>query len=240
MTCVDPGLVLEPARRQVLAVPTVPEAAVQQLGRTPSAATVAPVDEPSALDAYGPPSQLVQDKVIDRIDKHCRAFIAISPWAVIATTDPDGFPDLSPRGGEPGFIKVLDEHRLALPDRPGNNRVDSLRNVAGGSRVALLFVVPGIEETLRVFGSASLVEPHEVAVDLTEFGRPPRSVLLLEVQRAYFQCARSLMRSRLWEPEHWPERGDLAPMREVFRDHCQLPAPLPPDEVMRADLGKGL
>lgn len=182
----------------------------------------------------------MQDKVIDRVDRHCQAFIRISPWAVLATVDEDGFPDVSPRGGEPGFVAVLDEHRLALPDRPGNNRVDSLRNVAGGSPFALMFLVPGIEEALRVYGTATLVGPAEIGVDLTEFGRPPRSVLVLEVQRAYFQCARSLMRSRLWEPEHWPQRGDLAPMREVFRDHCRLPAPLPPDDVMRADLSQGL
>jgi PPOX class probable FMN-dependent enzyme len=198
------------------------------------------VDTPDALPGYGPASQLVLDKVIDRVDRHCRAFIEISPWAVLATADADGFPDVSPRGGEPGFVKVLDEHRLALPDRPGNNRTDSLRNVVGNPRVTLMLVVPGIEETLRVYGTASLVGPDDVAVDLTEFGRPPRSVLVLEVQRAYFQCARSLMRSRLWEPEHWPERSDLAPMREVFKDHCRLPAPLPPDDVMRADLSKGL
>ena len=194
---------------------------------------------PSALPGYGPPSQLVQDKVVDRLDRHCRAFIRISPWAVLATAGEDG-PDVSPRGGEPGFVKVLDEHRLVLPDRPGNNRTDSLRNAVRNPRVALMFVVPGIEETLRVFGTSTLVDPDEVPVDLTEFGRAPRSVLLLQVQRAYFQCARSLMRSRLWEPESWPARGDLAPMREVFRDHCRLPAPLPPDDVMREDLSRGL
>ena len=198
------------------------------------------VDTPAALPGYGPPSQLVLDKVVDRVDRHCRAFIGQSPWLALATADADGFPDVSPRGGEPGFVKVLDEHRLVLPDRPGNNRTDSLRNVVANPRVALMFVVPGIEETVRVFGTASLVPPEDVAVDLTEFGRPPRSVLVLQVQRAYFQCARSLMRSRLWQPEHWPGRGDLAPMREVYRDHCRLPAPLPPDDVMREDLGRGL
>ncbi len=191
---------------------------------------------PDTLPGYRRPSQLVRDKVIDRIDRHCRAFIGLSPWATLATADADGFPDVSPRGGEQGFVKVLDEHRLALPDRPGNNRIDSLRNVAVNPRVALMFLVPGIEETLRVFGTASIAAPADLAIDFTEFGRPPRSVLLVEVQRAYFQCAKSLMRSHLWEPEHWPERGEFAPIGQVFRDHCQLPAPLPPDDVMRADL----
>lgn len=191
---------------------------------------------PDTLPGYRLPSQMVRDKEIDRIDRHCRAFIEISPWATLATADADGFPDVSPRGGEPGFIKVLDEHRLVLPDRPGNNRIDSLRNVAVNPRVALMFLVPGIEETLRVFGTASVAEPADVEVDLTEFGRPPRSVLVLHVHRAYFQCAKSLMRSGLWEPEKWPGRGDFPPIGQVFRDHCQLPTPLPPDDVMRADL----
>jgi uncharacterized protein len=186
---------------------------------------------------YREPPQVARDKEIDRIDRHCRAFIELSPWATLATADADGFPDVSPRGGEPGFVKVLDEHRLALPDRPGNNRVDSLRNVLANPRVALMFVVPGIEETLRVFGTASLVtDPADLEVDLTEFGRQPRSVLVLQVQRAYFQCAKSLMRAGLWEPERWPGRGDFPPIGRVFRDHCDLPAPLPPDEVMRADM----
>jgi len=185
---------------------------------------------------YRTPPQVVWDKEIDRIDRHCRAFIGLSPWATLATADADGFPDVSPRGGRPGFVEVLDEHRLALPDRPGNNRIDSLRNVLVNPRVALMFVVPGIEETLRVYGTASVVEPGDLAVDLTEFGRPPRSVLVLDVQRAFFQCAKSLMRSGLWEPERWPDRGDFASIGQVFRDHCELPAPLPPDEVMRADM----
>jgi PPOX class probable FMN-dependent enzyme len=190
---------------------------------------------------YKQPPQVVWDKEIDHVDQHCRAFIALSPWATLATADVDGFPDVSPRGGEPGFVKVLDEHRLALPDRPGNNRVDSLRNVLVNPRVALMFVVPGIEETLRVFGAASFVaDPAELDVDLTEFGRQPRSVLVIQVERAYFQCAKSLMRSGLWQPERWPGRGDFPSIGQVFRDHCELPAPLPPDEVMRADMATQL
>jgi PPOX class probable FMN-dependent enzyme len=188
------------------------------------------------LPGYRLPSQLVRDKEVDRIDRHCRAFIGLSPWATLATADADGFPDVSPRGGEQGFVKVLDEHRLALPDRPGNNRVDSLRNVTANPRVALMFLVPRIEETLRVFGTASIVEPDAVDMDLTEFGKPPRSILVVQVQRAYFQCAKSLMRSGLWQPEQWPERGEFAPIGQVFRDHCRLPAPLPPDDVLRAGL----
>jgi uncharacterized protein len=192
------------------------------------------------LDRYRDPSQLVQDKVIDHLDRHCRAFIELSPFATLSTASADGWPDVSPRGGDPGFVKVLDEHRLALPDRPGNNRVDSLHNVAGNPRAALLFLVPGIEETLRVYGTAELTGPDELDVDLTEFGRAPRSVLVVTVTRAYFQCAKSVMRSGLWDPERRVERSAFAPMREVFGDHCKLTTPLPDDAVMRAGLAEEL
>src|SRR3954451_15544126 len=192
------------------------------------------------LTRYRDPSRLVQDKVIDHLDRHCAAFIGLAPFATLSTASADGWPDVSPRGGDPGFVKVLDEHRLALPDRPGNNRVDSLRNVAGNPRVALLFLVPGIEETLRVFGTAELAAPEELDVDLTEFGRAPRSVLVVTVARAYFQCAKAVMRSGLWDPSRQVERSAFAPMREVLGDHCRLTTPLPDDAVMRAGLAQEL
>jgi PPOX class probable FMN-dependent enzyme len=198
------------------------------------------VNLPDALTAYRPPSQLVQDKVIDRLDRHCRDFIALSPFATLATADAHGWPDVSPRGGDPGFVHVLDEHRLALPDRPGNNRIDSLRNVAANPRVALLFFVPGIEETLRVYGTAAAVPPEELAVDLTEFGRAPRSVLVVQVDRAYFQCAKAVMRSGLWDPQRQVERSAWAPFSQVIKDHARLGVALPDDATIRAGLAEEL
>src|SRR3954466_12365760 len=127
------------------------------------------------LTRYHDPSRLVQDKVIDHLDRHCAAFIGLAPFATLSTTSADGWPDVSPRGGDPGFVKVLDEHRLALPDRPGNNRVDSLRNVAANPRVALLFLVPGIEQTLRVYGTTCLVGPDDLGVALPELSSDPVS-----------------------------------------------------------------
>jgi uncharacterized protein len=198
------------------------------------------VNLPEALTAYRPPSRLVQDKVIDRLDRHCRDFIALSPFVTLATADAEGWPDVSPRGGDPGFVRVLDEHRLALPDRPGNNRIDSLRNVAANPRVALLFFVPGVEETLRVFGTATLLPPDALDVDLTEFGRAPRSVLVVAVARAYFQCAKAVMRSGLWDPQRRVDRAAWAPFSEVLKDHCRLTTPLPDDRTMRAELSQEL
>jgi PPOX class probable FMN-dependent enzyme len=204
--------------------------------------THAPPDPAGAavLAGYRPPSQLVRDKVVDVLDRHCRAFIALSPFATLATASPDGWPEVSPRGGDPGFVRVLDEHRLALPDRQGNNRVDSLRAAVGNPRAALLFLVPGFEETLKVFGTTSLVGPDALGTDLTEFGRPPRAVLVVHVERAYFQCGKAVMRSGIWDPERRVDRSAFPPLGEVLRDHCHLDTPLPGPEEMRAELAREL
>jgi PPOX class probable FMN-dependent enzyme len=193
----------------------------------------------NVLAGYRAPSQLVQDKEIDHVDRHCRSFIDLSPFAVLSTADADGWPEISPRGGDPGFVKVLDEHRLVLPDRQGNNRVDSLRKVTANPKVALLFFVPGIEETLKVFGTTELLAADALDLDLTEFGRQPRSVLLIEVQRAYFQCPKAVMRSGLWDPSRQVPRSVWPPFGEVLKDHCRLPAPLDEAE-MRAELATEL
>jgi PPOX class probable FMN-dependent enzyme len=193
----------------------------------------------NVLAGYRAPSQLVQDKEIDHVDRHCRSFIDLSPFAVLSTADADGWPEISPRGGDPGFVKVLDEHRLVLPDRQGNNRVDSLRKVTANPKVALLFFVPGIEETLKVFGTTELLGADALDIDLTEFGRQPRSVLLIEVQRAYFQCPKAVMRSGLWDPSRQVPRSVWPPFGEVLKDHCRLPAPLDEAE-MRAELATEL
>jgi PPOX class probable FMN-dependent enzyme len=194
------------------------------------------VDDSTVLASYRPPSQLVQDKEIDHVDAHCAAFIGLSPFATLATAGADGWPEISPRGGDPGFVRVLDPSRLALPDRQGNNRVDSLRALAGNPRAALLFFVPGAEETLKVFGTTTLVGPDDLGLDLTEFGRAPKSVLVIEVTRAYFQCGKAVMRSGLWDPAAQVDRSTMTPFGQVLRDHCKLDTPLPDDATIRAEL----
>jgi PPOX class probable FMN-dependent enzyme len=192
------------------------------------------------LDAYRPPSQLVLDKEIEEIDRHCRAFIELSPFAVLSTAGADGWPEISPRGGDPGFVHVLDEHRLALPDRQGNNRVDSLRRLAENPRAALLFFVPGAEETLKIFGTTTIAGPDDLGVDLVEFGRAPKSVLVIEVQRAYFHCGKAVMRSGLWDPARQVDRSTMTPFGQVLKDHCRLETPLPDDATIRAELAAEL
>jgi len=187
------------------------------------------------LARYRQPGQRVLDKVIHHLDEHCAAFIALSPFATLATASPDGRPDVSPRGGDPGFVRVLDGSRLALPDRQGNNRVDSLRNLAANPRAALMFFVPGIDETLRVYGTTTMAAPDALGIDLTEFGRAPLSVLLLHVERAYFQCSKSVMRSGLWDPDRRVDRSVFPPFSQVLRDHCRDDT-IPDEATLRAGL----
>jgi PPOX class probable FMN-dependent enzyme len=199
----------------------------------------APAAGDRVLAGYRAASQRVLDKVIDRLDGHCTAFIGLAPFATLATASADGWPDVSPRGGDPGFVRVLDEHRLALPDRQGNNRVDSLSNLAVNPRAALMFFVPGIDETLRVFGTTTLLGPDALGIDFTEFGRPPLSVLVLQVERAYFQCSKSVMRSGLWDPARRVDRSVFPPFSQVLRDHCR-DATVPDEAQLRAGLAEEL
>jgi uncharacterized protein len=189
----------------------------------------------AVLERYRVPNQRVLDKVIHRIDEHCAAFVRLSPFAVLSTASPAGEPEVSPRGGDAGFVKVLDEHRLLVPDRQGNNRVDSLRNLATNPRAALMFLVPGIDETLRVYGRTALHGPDDLGIDLTEFGRPPLSVLVLHVEKAYFQCSKAVMRSELWNSDRRVERSVFPPFSQVLRDHCRDDS-MPDEETLRAGL----
>lgn len=161
--------------------------------------TVTSVAELEAI--YGQASEASTVKEVSRITPHYRAYIEASPFVSLATSGPEGL-DCSPRGDKPGFVRVHDEKTLMLPDRRGNNRIDSLRNVVRDPRVALLFLVPGIGSTLRVNGRALLsVEPsllQSFAVD----DKAPRSVMVVTVDAVYFQCARALVRSELWNPTH--------------------------------------
>src|SRR3954468_8527730 len=138
-------------------------------------------------------------KEIDHISDHYRSFIAISPFVVIATIGPEGT-DCTPRGDEAGFVRVVDKRTLLLPDRRGNNRIDTLHNVVRDPRISLLFLIPGVGRTLRVNGRAAIRVDTEVCASFAVEGKPPRSVLEVNVERVYQQCPRALVRSKLWDP----------------------------------------
>jgi len=157
---------------------------------------------------YGAPSEASIVKEVDHIHPIYRKLIEASPFAVLATSGPSGL-DASPRGDGPGFVTVADEKMLLLPDRRGNNRTDTLRNIIGDPRVALLFLIPGIGETLRVNGRASIsIEPTLIRRFAVE-GKEPRSVLVIAVETAYFQCSRAVARADLWNPEKHASRAAL-------------------------------
>ena len=156
------------------------------------------VEELAAL--YGEPAEASIVKEVDWITPHYRALIEASPFAVLATSGPEGL-DCSPRGDAPGFVRVHDERTLLLPDRRGNNRTDSLRNIIRDPRVALLFLIPGSGTTMRVNGRAHLSTDPDVLRSFAVDGKEPRSVIVIRVESAYFQCGRALVRSDLWNPE---------------------------------------
>jgi PPOX class probable FMN-dependent enzyme len=169
----------------------------------------------------GDPHELVVLKVRAELDEHCRAFIAHSPFVALATIDADGHADVSPRGDPPGFVKVLDETTLAIPERPGNKLMDSLANILETCSVALLFVIPGIEETLRVNGKATITDEPELLATMEVEGKPPRLAIVVQVEEAYLHCAKAFKRSRLWDPSAQLERAALPSLGQMLRDQIR-------------------
>lgn len=167
------------------------------------------IDDLGTLAAlYGEPGEASVRKEIDRLHPHYRAIIEAAPFAVLATAGPDGL-DASPRGDAPGFVVVQDDRTLLLPDRRSNNRTDSLRNVIADPRVALLFMVPGMGETLLVSGRAHINVAPDLLARFEVVGKLPRSVLVIAIETAYFQCSRAIVRSALWYASHHVERQTL-------------------------------
>ena len=181
---------------------------------------LASADELTAI--YGAPSEAVASKLVDRLDGHCRDFIARAPFVLVATADADGNCDVSPKGGDPGFVQILDEQRLAIPDAPGNKLAFSLRNIVDTGRVGLLFLIPGIEETLRVNGRACVTRELALLERFAEQGKPPRVALGVEVEEAFLHCAKAFKRSALWRPAEWPVTDGLASPAQIWRDHMAL------------------
>ena len=167
---------------------------------------------------YPAPSALAVAKQLDRLDPHAIAFIARSPFLVMATADAEGGCDASPRGDAPGFVVVPDAGRLLIPDRPGNNRVDSLSNLAANPRIGLLFFVPGVIETLRVNGRAAFTTDATLLARRAVDGRPPRSALEVTVEEVFFHCGKALKRSALWDPSRHAAPGEVPSLGRILSD----------------------
>jgi uncharacterized protein len=178
---------------------------------------IADVDAVEAL--YGAPTPNVLNKELTALDEHCRALIALSPFCLLATSNADGDCDVSPKGGQPGFVQIVDDTTLAIPDATGNRRVDSLRNIVSNPHAGLIFLIPTMGETLRVNGRARITTDPEWLQPFA-VGRPPRLAIVVEVEQVFVHCAKALIRSRLWQPETWPEETPSA--AQIFKDHIGL------------------
>lgn len=198
------------------------------------------MDAAALRQKYGEVHPLARDKVLTRLDRHARAFIALSPFLVLGTADRDGNQDTSPRGDPPGFVQVQDDRTLLIPDRPGNRRVDSLANIAAHPKVGLLFLVPGFDETLRVNGTARLSDDPAVLARLAVQGRPALLAIVVTVEEVFFHCSKAFIRGRLWDPAARVERSQLPTLGRIIADQIAGVDALEADRDIDADYRSGL
>ena len=180
--------------------------------------------EEEIRELIGYPSEVVKRKAIARLDGHCRRFIALSPLLFIATADEQGHCDVSPRGDAPGSVLVLDDRRLVIPERPGNRRIDSLRNILSNPKIGLIFVIPGLEETLRVNGRAYVIKDDEILDRMQVGNKKPVLGIGVEAEECYIHCAKAFKRSGVWDPASWPAADALPSIAAILCDHVQSPA----------------
>lgn len=171
---------------------------------------------------YAEPSEVVVKKEMDCLDDFCRRFIALSPFVCLSTADGDGRVDCSPRGDAPGFVKVVDDKTLMLPDRRGNNRVDSLSNVIANPRIGLLFLVPGIDETLRVNGRARITTQSDLMESMAAQGKAPASALEIKAEEVFLHCGKALKRSQLWSGDTQVERSAFPSLGEIVAHQTRI------------------
>lgn len=192
------------------------------MGRETVVTTIAEADiiadQRALRTLYGEPSRLSLLKELDRLDHNCRRFIELSPFLCLATSGADGRADNSPRGDAPGFVEVADDKTLLMPDRPGNNRIDSLANIVDRPEVGLLFFIPGFTETLRINGRAKLCTAHDLCARFAVDGRLPKLVVVITVDQAFLQCSKALVRSKLWEEDAKIDRKTLPTLGRMIAD----------------------
>jgi len=194
------------------------------------------LSDPKAVRAhYGKVHPLAQTKVLSRIDKHARAFIERSPFLVIASADGSGHADAAPRGDAPGFVAVADDKTLLIPDRPGNNRVDTLTNVAENANIGLIFFVPGINETLRINGRAKVTAHPKRLESLWAQGKAPPSALIVTVEEVFFHCGKALIRSGLWDASRQLKRSAFPTLGQIIADQIANVDAAEADVAIEAD-----
>ncbi|MDH4619654.1 pyridoxamine 5'-phosphate oxidase family protein [Brevibacillus sp. AY1] len=174
-------------------------------------------------ELFGEPSKVVQNKSITQLDEHCRNFIARSPFLIIATADENGNCDASPRGDAPGFVHIVDDRHLVVPERPGNKRMDTLRNILDNPHIGLIFMIPTLQETLRINGRACVIRDADVLENMAVNGKAPTIGIGVQVEECFIHCAKSFMRSGLWKPETWPEKDRVPDAAQILGDHIKLP-----------------
>lgn len=174
-----------------------------------------PVPDLEAI--YGEATPLAIAKVLDRIDENCRLFISHSPFLCIASADAEGKVDVSPRGDPPGFVQVLDDKTLAIPDRVGNNRIDTLKNLQENPEVGLIFFVPGVGETMRVNGTARITEDAALLEGMAMNGKAPKTAILVTVREAFIHCAKAIKRSGLWDPSVQVPKGTIPSLARMIK-----------------------
>lgn len=174
--------------------------------------------EAGLRELIGQPTPLVVAKLSDRLNRCTREFVQRAPFVCLATSDREGRCDVSPRGDPPGFVRILDDVTLLLPERPGNRIADSLRNLLANPRVGLLFIIPGVGETFRVNGRALLTTDPELLAPCTVEGKPPRLGILIDIEEAYTQCSKAFIRSQLWDPSRFQSRESLPSNGEILKE----------------------
>ncbi|MEE4012994.1 pyridoxamine 5'-phosphate oxidase family protein [Roseibium sp. FZY0029] len=175
-------------------------------------------DEETLRNQYSELSPLAAKKCLSALDKHAQDFIKRSPFLCLGTQNADGKADVSPRGDPAGFVRVLDPQTLAIPDRPGNNRLDSLANIVANPNVGLLFLVPGFDETLRVNGTATLVTDPDLLETMSVRDRAPKLAIVVSVKEVFLHCAKAFRRSHLWDPEHRQDRSEMPSLSRIILD----------------------
>ena len=191
-------------------------------------------DEDSLRDLFHATHELAVQKCLSSLDQHSKDFIARSPFICIGTQNADGKADVSPRGDPVGFVKILDDYTLAIPDRPGNNRLDTLVNIVSNPNVGLLFIIPGFDDTLRVNGQARLMNDPDILEAMSVDGRAPKLAIIVSIKSVFMHCAKAFRRSNLWDPDQFQNRGDMPSLVKIILDQT-TGAPTDEGEMKKLD-----